>query len=109
MTPTFRRPVIRAARLFASGLAALAIGAGVVSAQPAEIVVGKTFVTAGDDPARGSNGWALVSHGVAEQLFMVDETGRVTPRLAAGAERSGDRTSRVTLRDGRRFSDGSTV
>ncbi len=109
MTPTFRRPVIRAARLFASGLAALAIGAGVVSAQPAEIVVGKTFVTAGDDPARGSNGWALVSHGVAEQLFMVDETGRVTPRLAAGAERSGDRTWRVTLRDGRRFSDGSTV
>jgi peptide/nickel transport system substrate-binding protein len=78
-------------------------------AQPAEVVVGKTFIAAGDDPARGSNGWALVSHGVAEQLFAVDETGRVVPRLAERAERTGERTWRVVLAGGRSFADGAPV
>lgn len=95
--------------LVAATAVVAAVLSGAASAQPREIVVGKTFITAGDDPARGSNGWALVSHGVAEQLFMVDETGRVAPRLAAGAERTGERTWRVTLRDGPRFSDGAPV
>ncbi|MFN8720012.1 MAG: hypothetical protein ACK5YI_04235, partial [Rhodospirillales bacterium] len=89
MTPAIARRLPVALRALVGALAVVAVTSVAASAQPAEIVVGKTFITAGDDPARGSNGWALVSHGVAEQLFMVDETGRVTPRLAAGAERSG--------------------
>ncbi len=71
--------------------------------------VGETFLTAGLDPAKGSNGWALISHGVGEQLFTVDAGGRLVPELAAGAERLGPLEWRVTLAEGRAFSDGSPV
>lgn len=77
--------------------------------QPRPITVGKTFLTVGLDPARGPAGWALTSHGVAENLFTVGRDGRVTPRLATSAEQIDARTWIVHLAPGRRFSDGSPV
>ena len=73
------------------------------------VTVGKTFIAAGLDPARGNAGWALTSHGVAETLFTVGRDGRVVPALAASAERIDERRWRVALAPDRRFSDGSAV
>jgi peptide/nickel transport system substrate-binding protein len=98
--------------LFLRGLiaAALAVGAPAVPAQPQpSVTVGQTFIAGGLDPAEGSAGWALVSHGIAEQLFTVSREGLVVPRLAVSAERTGDLTWTVTLAEGRRFSDGAPV
>jgi peptide/nickel transport system substrate-binding protein len=78
-------------------------------AQTGEIVVGQTFLTAGADPARGSNGWALASHGVAETLFTVGRDGAVVPLLAERADRVGPLDWRVVLRDDARFPDGAPV
>nr|WP_250812147.1 ABC transporter substrate-binding protein [Neorhizobium tomejilense] len=71
--------------------------------------VGATYITSGTDPAKGSNGWALVSHGVGENLFTVDRDGKLVPELAAKAERIADLTWTVTLKPDRRFSDGTPV
>lgn len=73
------------------------------------VTVGQTFITGGLDPAEGSAGWALVSHGIAEQLFTVSRDGLVVPRLAQSAERTGDLAWTVTLADGHHFSDGTPV
>lgn len=82
----------------------------VVRALAAEpLRVGATFIASGTDPAKGSNGWALVSHGIGENLFTVDADGQLVPELAEKAERTGDLTWTVTLKPGRSFSDGSPV
>lgn len=90
--------------------AALTVAAPAVLAQsqPA-VTVGQTFIAGGLDPAEGSAGWALVSHGIAEQLFTVSREGLVVPRLAVSSERTGDLTWTVTLAEGRRFSDGTVL
>jgi len=91
----------------------LAAAAAIALASPAlardPLVVGQTFIAAGLDPARGSAGWALVSHGVAEKLFTVSQRGRLEPQLAEAATRIDDRTWTVTLKAGRKFSDGTPV
>lgn len=90
--------------------ASFALTAPVSLAQSSpRITVGQTFIAGGLDPAEGSAGWALVSHGIAEQLFTVSRDGRVEPRLAASAERTADLVWSVTLVEGRRFSDGAPV
>ena len=61
------------------------------------------------DPAQGSTGWALVSHGVGEKLFTVDSTDTVVPQLATTAVRASTNEWTVTLAAGRFFSDGSAV
>ncbi|MFN3363639.1 MAG: ABC transporter substrate-binding protein, partial [Allorhizobium sp.] len=71
--------------------------------------IGATYITSGTDPAKGSNGWALVSHGVGENLFTVDKDGKLVPELAQEAQRTGDLTWEVTLQSGRMFSDGTPV
>ena len=71
--------------------------------------VGATFITSGVDPAKGSNGWALTSHGVGENLFTVDKDGKLVPELAEKAERTGDLSWTITLKAGRTFSDGAPV
>lgn len=96
-------------RLAAAWLAALAIGAAQPALAEEPLHVGATYITSGLDPAKGSNGWALVSHGVGENLFTVDKDGRLVPALAEKAERTGDLTWTVTLKEGRTFSDGSPV
>ena len=79
------------------------------AADPAHVRIGSTFVATGFDPAQGSVGWALVSHGIAEQLFRVSREGEVVPNLAAGATREEDGSWTVTLEEGRAFSDGTPV
>ncbi|WP_117190236.1 ABC transporter substrate-binding protein [Rhizobium terrae] len=87
--------------------ASLAAAGTAVAAEP--LRVGATYITSGTDPAKGSNGWALVSHGVGENLFTVDKDGRLVPELAEKAERTGDLTWTITLKPGRMFSDGTPV
>ncbi len=96
-------------RLAAAWLsAAIFVTAGTVfAAEP--VRVGTTYITSGTDPAKGSNGWALVSHGVGENLFTVDRDGKLVPELAEKAQRTGDLTWTVTLKHGRLFSDGTPV
>ncbi len=91
--------------LLAAGLA----GASAVGAERVSINVGQTFLTGSLDPAEGSAGWALVSHGVAENLFTVSREGRVVPVLAESATRQEDGSWRVVLRKDRSFSDGSRL
>lgn len=76
---------------------------------PPHVRIGQTFLAAGFDPAQGSVGWALVSHGIAEQLFTVSREGRVVPNLARSAERGEDGSWTITLAPGRRFADGTPV
>jgi len=95
-------------------VAVVALSSFAVMAQPATtderpIVVGQTFLTSGLDPAEGNAGWSLTSHGVTENLFMVNRTGEVAPVLAESAERQKDNEWTVRLRAGRSFSDGSPV
>lgn len=92
-----------------AGLAAIALFAGSPASSAEPLHVGATYITSGLDPAKGSNGWALVSHGVGENLFTVDKDGRLVPALAEKAERTGDLTWSVTLKPGRTFSDGAPV
>ena len=73
------------------------------------LTVGQTFLTAGDDPAVGSAGWALVSHGIGEKLFTVDSQGHVVPKLASSIVRISEDTWEVTLAPSRHFSDGTPV
>lgn len=87
--------------------AALTIAGGTLAAEP--LRVGATYITSGTDPAKGSNGWALASHGVGENLFTVDRGGKLVPELADKAERTGNLTWIVTLKPGRTFSDGTPV
>ena len=74
-----------------------------------EVTIGQTFLASGLDPAEGSNGWALVSHGIAEQLFRVSREGEVVPNLAVAATPNGDGTWTVDLAPDRFFSDGTAV
>ncbi|MGD1888068.1 MAG: ABC transporter substrate-binding protein [Cohaesibacteraceae bacterium] len=73
------------------------------------VTVGQTFLASGLDPADGSTGWALVTHGIAEQLFRVSQEGEVVPNLATSAEQQGDGSWLVELAPDRFFSDGTPV
>jgi len=97
-------------RALAPAILALALATPAIMANAAEpLRVGASFITSGLDPAKGSNGWALVSHGIGENLFTVDKNGVLTPELATGAERAGELTWIVRLKPGRQFSDGTPV
>ena len=93
-------------------LAAAAIAVAVIApaaSHAEEVTIGQTFLASGLDPAEGSNGWALVSHGIAEQLFRVSREGEVAPNLAASATPNDDGAWTVKLAPDRFFSDGAPV
>ncbi len=93
-------------------LAALAIvvcASPPVFAQTTTVTIGKPFIASGVDPTKSSNGWALTSHGISQNLFIVDKRGNVSPWLAAGVERVGDNSWTVRLKPGVKFSDGSAM
>lgn len=95
-----------------SALAALVVSTGMIAPPAAAqetLQVGATFLAPAIDPTKGSASWALVSHGIGEKLFMVDEGGNLVPELAASAERTGEFTWTVKLAPDRFFSDGSPV
>lgn len=71
------------------------------------ITVGQGFLADSLDPAQGSAGWALQSHGVAEALFTTDRSGATVPNLARDARRDDDGAWTVLLLPGLRFSDGA--
>ena len=93
--------------------AAVALGLSIASPPSAaaaeEITVGQTFIAAGLDPAEGSTGWALVTHGIAEQLFEVSREGVIVPNLARSAVLNEDGSWTVELAPERFFSDGEPV
>ncbi len=103
----FEKPGKTIAGLIAAALA-VTVSTTAALAQD-KLQAGATFITSGLDPARGSNGWALVSHGIGEKLFMVDAEGRLVPELAESATRIDDLTWQVTLRPDRFFSTGAPV
>lgn len=96
-------------RAATAGLAAVTIIAVSAASAAEPLRIGATYITSGLDPAKGSNGWALVSHGVGENLFTVDKDGRLIPALAEKAERTGELTWTVMLKPDRTFSDGAPV
>lgn len=96
-------------RRFLSLLLLAILSAGPASAQRPTLTLGQSFLTGSLDPAEGSAGWALTSHGVAEKLFTVDRAGRVVPELAESAERTGPTEWRIKLRKDRLFANGSPV
>ncbi|BCP53868.1 peptide-binding protein [Kaistia sp. 32K] len=102
------KTMLRALRVSAALLASAS--ALSVPASAAETLrVGASFITSGLDPAKGSNGWALTSHGVGETLFAVDKDGVLVPELAESAERADELVWLVKLKPGRHFSDGTAV
>ena len=102
--------VARLSRRVLLAAAAVPMLPAIARAQPIRpVTVGQPFLANGTDPGRGSNGWALTSHGVGETLFRLGEDGRVVPHLAAGVQRLEALRWRVTLRDGVRFSDGEQM
>lgn len=94
-------------RLFAAVLLAVAALAAPVAAQ--RLTIGQTFLAASADPADGSAGWALVSHGVGETLFSVNAEGQLVGQLAEAIVRAADGGWIVTLKPGRVFADGAPV
>ena len=99
------RSSLAGALLFAA--AALPAAHAALAADP--IRVGQTFLTSGLDPTKGSNGWALDSHGVGENLFLVDKTGTLVPQLGQSVQRVDDLDWLIKLTPGRKFSDGAPV
>lgn len=107
---SFLRPMRTSLRTVAMGafmatFAPLSLG----SAQAESVTVGQTFLASGLDPAEGSTGWALVTHGIAEQLFRVSREGEIVPNLASSASLNADGTWTVELAKDRFFSDGTPV
>lgn len=89
--------------------AAFALALPAAAQSPAPITVGKPFIAAGVDVTKSGNGWALTSHGISQNLFIVDKEGLVSPWLASGVERVDDKSWIVRLRPGVKFSDGSPL
>ena len=104
MKMSFRKTLISRIALTTIGMV---VAANAWAVEPIEI--GQTFLTRGIEPTKGSNGWALVSHGIGENLFTVDEAGSLVPQLGIGAKRLNELTWEITLASGRMFSDGSPV
>ncbi|MEM9106070.1 MAG: ABC transporter substrate-binding protein [Pseudomonadota bacterium] len=102
--------LFRRSAFLAAGLAAgFAWSASPSPALAETVTVGQTFLASGMDPAEGSTGWALVTHGIAEQLFTVSRDGEVVPNLASSATRNDDGSWTVELAPDRFFSDGTPV
>ncbi|QDZ25283.1 hypothetical protein A3770_16p78010 [Chloropicon primus] len=73
------------------------------------IVVGKTFMAGSTNATLDSTAWSLVSHGIAEKLFTVDEMGEIVPQVASSVQKVSDQVWDVMLKDGYKFSDGTPV
>ena len=100
--------VIKRRRTTSMALAAF-LTAIAASTTPTPLQVGQTFLATVDDPAQGNNGWSLVSHGVGEKLYTLNDQNMLVPQLAQRVERTSENKWAVTLKSGRHFSDGSPV
>jgi peptide/nickel transport system substrate-binding protein len=79
------------------------------NAQQHPLKISQTMLAGGEDPTDGSNGWAWISHGVAEKLFTVDCGGNIVPQVGASVNKLSDLSWEVTLQSNYKFSDGTTV
>ena len=61
------------------------------------------------DPRAGYNGWMSNQSGVTETLMGIDYDMNLYPRVAESIDQASDTQWRVTLRDGVKFHDGTTV
>ena len=61
------------------------------------------------DPRAGYNGWMSNQSGVTETLMGIDYDLNLYPRVADSIEQAAPTTWRVTLKDGVKFHDGTTV
>jgi peptide/nickel transport system substrate-binding protein len=95
-------------RLASAAFLAFAISGAAPAAAQRPVVFGQTFLAESLDPAEGSAGWALQSHGLAETLFTVDRDGRLVPALARSVARDGEGWI-VRLKPGLRFGDGAPL
>jgi len=90
-------------------LAASTDGATVLVDSITPLVVGQTFLAGSVDPTLDSNGWSLTSHGVAEKLFTVDQSGEIIGQVAESVEKISSFVWDVTLKTEYKFSDGTPV
>lgn len=104
-----RRCDVRSMRVTPAVLALTLFGAAALAQPAPQATIGQNFLTGSLDAAEGPAGWALTSHGIAENLFTVDRSGRVVGRLAESAEAREDGSWTVRLRADRFFSDGTPV
>ena len=83
---------------------------GAAAASDDTVLVGQPFMTPLPvDPMAGSNGWSLVSHGVAEKLFTVNTDGEIVPQVAQSVSKVSDLVWDVDLKADYHFSDGTEV
>ena len=68
-----------------------------------------TEAWAGDDPSVGSAGWSLVQHGIGEKLFTLNSKDELVPSLASGIVAGSSNDWVLTLKPGRKFSDGTSI
>jgi peptide/nickel transport system substrate-binding protein len=61
------------------------------------------------DPASGWVGWYMREVGIYETLFSYDENMVLQPELASGNEKVSDTEWKITLREGVKFHDGTTM
>ena len=100
----------------------LSIGLVAVTASEAEgpVIVGQTFLANNQDPTDGSAPWSLISHGIAEKLFTVNEEDKIVPQIAASVKKVEGIVQEVALgeevivwevkiKDSYKFSDGTSV
>jgi peptide/nickel transport system substrate-binding protein len=78
-------------------------------ADDGSLTIGQTFIAGGDDPIKGSTGWALTSHGISQNLYTVDQEGNLVPLLAEDVTRQDNATWELHLKKGIKFSDGSAM
>lgn len=93
----------------ALALFAFSHAAPAMAQTPRPIAIGQPFIAAGLDPVKANNGWALTSHGIAQNLFIVTKEGVVTPWLAESVDRVDDRVWIVKLKPGVKFADGAPL
>ena len=75
------------------------------------VVMGQTSLPGSMNPMEASASWPLISYGIAEQLFRMDEDGDIVPQIAAYAIQysESDLVWGVKIKEGYKFSDGSPV
>jgi peptide/nickel transport system substrate-binding protein len=93
----------------AAALAALCATLPALAQTTAPIIIGKPFIANGTDPTKSSNAWALTSHGISQNLYIVNKEGVIAPWLATGVERVDDKTWLVHVRHDVKFADGALM
>lgn len=83
--------------------------AEVLDAKDERYVVGQTWVVPSLDPTEDLNSWSLVSHGVCEYVYMLDEEGNLWSRYIDELEQVDDLTWNGKMKEDVLFSDGSKV